>query len=603
MLQELSETAAKQGITEAAQTIVANIKSTMSDRAATQKSFNAVLSSYRADILPSVVTNWGSLSDSERSALCNMHNFYCGMHLVVNMAEHTSEGLKLIEQNHDSTVTHSIHLTSEPGTIRLIRTACKAFERRGDEKSGCPLQFSAYLKKEGYGKNPLIHFRGNRFNIIFANGARIYYLHEQIANFLNLWGTPNRLLQAVLEDVSNTVNIAGCKALGLIDKFITGPFWRFLESDVHVLDIPVQYTKLKKFFDSTTESNVGLFMTGEHIPFDSALVNKDCLWESLTSPSRHDAICGSMLLSLFKTFGLLLERVLDDLQPVTEAEAEQMERVRAETATIPTTNSVSERDFAKFDRLIREKPHASTLALEAHILFTNNKTSKWFHLKSTAEREKLMEEARKNAAHYRKAYQRRLLAIGEEHKRQQEEKVQKRQAAEQKLLAAKEKLTAEIISYGLWQSVEQVDSGLHSITSETQKRAALKVQLRFRKVVLQQEAEDGLYRYSSKEKGQYNSSKLRENLIVLLNKAIDTDLLATGPGARVENSSSLSLTGKRIKHRFEVEGGKKKFFHGNVISQVPGFPEWFNVVYNDEPGIVYSYKLSEDLQNGDLQIL
>ena len=57
-------------------------------------------------------------------------------------------------------------------------------------------------------------------------------------------------------------------------------------------------------------------------------------------------------------------------------------------------NTVSERDFAKLDRLLREKPHASTQALKAHILFTNNKTTAWFASKMQ-EQKMLMETARK----------------------------------------------------------------------------------------------------------------------------------------------------------------------------------------------------------------
>ena len=57
-------------------------------------------------------------------------------------------------------MTHQLHIlhvhsTSEPSSIRLIRTACKAFERRGDEKRGCPLQFTAHLKKEGFEKKSI----------------------------------------------------------------------------------------------------------------------------------------------------------------------------------------------------------------------------------------------------------------------------------------------------------------------------------------------------------------------------------------------------------------------------------------------------------------
>ena len=275
-LQELSETAQKSGISSSADTIIANIKNTMSDRAAPQKSFNNLLATYRSDILPDVVSNWDSLPEDEQTILSHMHNFYCGMHLVVNMAEHCSESLKLMEQTTipSATTEHAIHNKGESGTVRLIRTACKAFERRGDEKSGCPLQFATYLKRKGVACK-LIHFRGNRFNIIFANGARIYYLYQHITDFLKLWGTPNRLLKAVLEDITSDVNVAGCKALGLINKFITGPLWRILESGIHIVDLPKYYTQMKEFLDSCTEANIHAFMTGEKIPFSADYVKKD----------------------------------------------------------------------------------------------------------------------------------------------------------------------------------------------------------------------------------------------------------------------------------------------------------------------------------------
>ena len=49
----------------------------------------------------------------------------------------------------------------------------------------------------------------------------MYYLREHMINFLTkTLGNPNRLLKAVLEDASNNLYMAGCKALGLIDKFI-----------------------------------------------------------------------------------------------------------------------------------------------------------------------------------------------------------------------------------------------------------------------------------------------------------------------------------------------------------------------------------------------
>ena len=298
-----------------------------------------------------------------------------------------------------------------------------------------------------------------------------------------------------------------------------------------------------------------------------------------------------MLLSIFKAFSLLLERVLSDLLPALQAEKENRQQVRQESTSVPTTNTISERDFGKFDRLLREKPHASTLALEAYILFTNNKTSKWLDIKSASDKSKLIEDARKNAPRFRKLYQKRISEIEQQHIKQQQEKEGKKIAAEKKLLETKEKITTEIINYGLWQSNSQIDCGLELLTSETQKKTALKAQIRFRKVVLQQSVlDESLYRFSSKEKGQLNSIALRDNLVKLVAAVSD------------QATQDSPLVGKVINHRFE-ENGTEKFYKGKVISQVPGFPQWFNVVYNNEPDIIYSYKLTEDIENGDLQVL
>ena len=95
------------------------------------------------------------------------------------MAETTSEAIHLFEKAHHEDVSEN----TEAGTIRLIRTACKAFERRGDEKSGCAVQFHTYLRRLGITNVHLAHFRGNRFNIVFLNGARVFYLHRHMIEF------------------------------------------------------------------------------------------------------------------------------------------------------------------------------------------------------------------------------------------------------------------------------------------------------------------------------------------------------------------------------------------------------------------------------------
>ena len=65
-----------------------------------------------------------------------------------------------------------------------------------------------------------------------------------------------------------------------------------------------------------------------------------------------------------------------------------------ETASVPTTNVSPERDFAILDRLMQQKPNANTIALEAMIMYSQNRTSTWLQGKSEEEKKKLLQTAR-----------------------------------------------------------------------------------------------------------------------------------------------------------------------------------------------------------------
>ena len=85
----------------------------------------------------------------------------------------------------------------------------------------------------------------------------ISFAHTYIVQFLTqVWGIPNKLLAAVLTNIQKDFNLAACKALGLVDKYITGPLWRILESDIHILDMPGKYCSLLEFLQRCTSSKV-----------------------------------------------------------------------------------------------------------------------------------------------------------------------------------------------------------------------------------------------------------------------------------------------------------------------------------------------------------
>ena len=73
---------------------------------------------------------------------------------------------------------------------------------------------------------------------MFYDARALYYISDLVkAIFKDVWQTPNQLLRVVNQDIEVPEYVAGCKALGLVNKIVTGPLWRVLESDVSILDM------------------------------------------------------------------------------------------------------------------------------------------------------------------------------------------------------------------------------------------------------------------------------------------------------------------------------------------------------------------------------
>ena len=74
-------------------------------------------------------------------------------------------------------LNHGSYSNGELGPLRLIRSACKLVQECGCEKSGRMVSFATFMKETNQMDNlPLYPFLGNRFNILFLNGAGVFYL-------------------------------------------------------------------------------------------------------------------------------------------------------------------------------------------------------------------------------------------------------------------------------------------------------------------------------------------------------------------------------------------------------------------------------------------
>ena len=505
--------------TPVANQIIKNIKNTMTDRCIVEKNVNTLLEQYRSTILPSVTAGWCDLSDEAKASLGRMNNFYCGLHYLVGLADQAQKCLAAWEKLHVQTSNGS-DANSEAGTVRLIRTACKALEAHCNEQSGNHTAFEAFLQARGVDDVPLARFVGYRFNILFHNAGGVYYLKDHMLAFYDTaFGTPNRLHAAVRSDLGQNSYLVGCRALGIIDKLITEPLWREL-TRATMSEISSSYTELCKCLESW-QLDASSLLDGSARPFRGSSVAVDDVHNELFIESEtNDATTLAVLQIMCAAFSTYSNRLLQDHLPGGMYHAMSTEAA-ATSSSVATTNVCSERVFAQLDKLMREKPNSSLVAIEGIILFSANNTSEWLQQQSPEKRKALFASAISGAEQHRQLYHQRCKAIATHHQQQIQEKQRKKQEKEKQDLQLKQQLTDEVGRMGLWASQDEVALKLAALPASAAKVHALKSQIRYRKTVLNQVADKAIFQWSSGGK-LHTWQELAKNLLTLISAAPPT---------------------------------------------------------------------------------
>lgn len=441
--------------------ILGNIRSIMSDCASTEKKWHELLELFRKDVLPEVVDNCDDLTAEDRAPIESLTNFFCGLHSFVQLAEVAGSSLLEVERSHLSsedltTPPFVLNQSNESDTVRLIRTASKAFSRTGDQKSGCYGEFKLYVKsyldKNGMRAVPLCPFKGNRFNILFFNAAHVYFLHAHMKEYLDKQRNLNGLLKAVKYDLAISMHIAECKALGLINKFVTCPLWTIIEDkEIHILQMNEYLQELLTYLDKA-QANFTEFMTGQMLPFgDETFIKKDAVYECLIKPSECDADVQIFLSVIIPALSMLLTKHYGEHLSggVHSNPSSEMYDVSKSVAK----HKFAERVLAYVDQLLRSRPSSTHLSQEAMIMFCLNKTRDWISKKSVDERHHLLVQARKDARTIKQQYQQRRQTIIQKRNEILKEKLKKEEQKRHKQTEEKELMTQDIVYYGLWQSL------------------------------------------------------------------------------------------------------------------------------------------------------
>ena len=646
-----------------------NIKNLMSDRCAVQKKFNDLFIEFRKNILKNATKNFDSYSVEQQEKMIKVNQFFCGLHYLVGLADQAEACLKVWEEmlypgQKVGCLSHGGYSNGESGVTRLIRTVCKSVQERGCEKSGRFMSFSTYLKDEfEMASVPLKPFLGNRFNILFVNGLGVYCLYDKLLHFFRRIERNNKLLDAVYWDLEVVAYRAGCRALGLIEKLITGPLWKILATENHILNMSKHYQKLTKFFKECSE-DCSRFLRGESF-CDPSFINRDETFVKLMEPCSQEIelMTKQCLEIIFGGFEIVTERMLFDHTEKGKYGKENLQ-LREETQSVATTNVDPERDFGMLDRLMKLKPKALDLAYEGNIMYVRNKTSEWRDKLSEEKLDKALDFAKKSKSKQKAIYfQNKKIILEKKTMKlkqgmEEKEKKQKRDAEE------KERLLRELDNFGgLW-GIDMVDTKLSNFSSDKEKRIALKIQLNFRQKVIGVKCGKRFFTLSSGGKIK-PISEIRDNLIHVIKwnlnlqpesanldfskpciisdsdlrkqKSIFKENLAkqqqknevekvggkrltvsksNGTGGsrkrvKVANedekkvpviSSSGELVGKLIDHFCFLEDEDVESWHRGVVLKTFGRKK-FLVRYNDCPDEIYPQPLFEEFKAGNVRVV
>ncbi|CAG2223042.1 unnamed protein product [Mytilus edulis] len=368
--------------------ILKNIKYTMSDRAATEIVFNQLLKDYREKLLKEHVEKYDDLPDVEKDILSRMYNFFCGLHLTVNIADVINKVFMQTKNIEDFDSDFSHEKAGEADILRALRCVCKAFAVGGDEKCGTSLEFKTYLNRNDIKTVDIKPFHGNRFNIVFHNGGTAFHLRDYIHKFLTEVKSEghvsklNGLLRAVLKSIKVPEIITGFRALGIFNKFITTPLLKVLENkSTHIFDMNQRYQTLVTYLENVSVDleRTQELLTGEYVPFPDIAIKKDDVWASLVH-SENDAPCAALLVEMCSSVcKALKDKVADHLEDGQFSGNHETDR--EQFSSVLPHNKLPERVFGQLDWLLRHRPNASKIANEAHIMYNMNRTANWLQQK------------------------------------------------------------------------------------------------------------------------------------------------------------------------------------------------------------------------------
>ena len=513
--------------------MVVKVKNLMTDRHIVNKTFKEKFEEYRRDLFEKHLQDFRTLPQDQQDRFVKLHGLYCGLHVLANMGTAASKALKIYE---DISLPESSKITSHSfnkGNARsfdLIFEISQSMTDSGNQRFGRLADWDAFLYNIGE-TNRIVSFLRHRFNVLFVDGAAIYYHRQHIANFLETLPSSNTLLLCIKDSIHSPVCLAALRALGIIAVLVTQPLWRVVErQDIHIFDLNHHWLHLEiSLRELATDATT--LLQGASI-FQEFQARKDDMFEELFKPvlpEVHNLTKECLELLCFHMHSLVKRQVEDQLPGGKYANPTP--DVLKATKSCPTSNRAGEKDFSDLDREVNRAPQRFTSHISGTICYRNNKTWHYFRSLPPDRRSTLMVRAMKLAPLRRKRNRERQNEVKIVRKRFIDEMMAKKEAKLQKDLKLKKDLQKRIeASGGIWVTAKDVKRNMSKQDTKGDQTKALKDQLRYHQLHQPElELQKKTLTQFSAAGVQFGVDKLTENLITVL--GLTSSGTATDPSA------------------------------------------------------------------------
>ena len=501
--------------------MIANIKNLMTDRHIVNKTFKDKFEGLRRDLFTKHLDGFKSLPKDQQDHLVELHGLFCGLHVLANMGTEAAKALKVYEE---IALPESAHITSHAfnkGNARsfdLVFEISQSMTVSGSQRFGRLADWEAFLHSIGE-TNRIVSFLRHRFNVLFVDGAAIYYHREHIAQFLETLPESNKLLLCIKDSIDSPICLAALRALGIIAVLITQPLWQVVEQkDVHIFDLNPQWLHLELSLKELSIDASSL-LQGISI-FPERPTHKDDVFEELFKPvtTEMETLTKECLeLLCFHLHSLVKRQVVDQL-PGGKYSLPSEEVLKA-TKSCPTTNRAGEKDFSDLDREVNRAPQRSPNHISGTICFRNNKTWRYFKILPAERRQTLLMRAMKSAPLRRRRNRERQKEVKIVRKRFIDESKAKKEAKLRKAFKARGDLEKRIVeSGGVWLTAQDVKKNVAKLKTKGKQTQALKDQLRYHQRS-QASPHSKLTQFSTGSI-QFGPDKLSENLVAVLGLSV-----------------------------------------------------------------------------------